>query len=50
MSREDLEACMDPEKYTGRAKEQVEEYLAEVVKPLLKENEAVLGQSVKIDV
>ena len=50
MSREDLEACMDPEKYTGRAREQVEEYLAEVVKPLLKENESVLGQSVKIEV
>ena len=32
---EDLEKILQPEKYTGRAKEQTEDFLAELVQPVL---------------
>lgn len=48
MSLEDLKASMDPAKYTGRAKEQTEEFLEEVIKPILTENKEQLG--VKADI
>jgi adenylosuccinate lyase len=35
IGREELEAAMDPSRYVGRAPEQVDEFLAEVVEPLL---------------
>ena len=41
---------MVPERYTGRAKEQTEEYLAEVVQPVLYANRAELGVSAEINV
>ena len=50
MSREALEECMVPERYTGRAKEQTEEYLTEVVQPVLYANRAELGVSAEINV
>ena len=31
----DLEKILQPEKYTGRAKEQTEDFLAELVQPVL---------------
>lgn len=50
MSLEELKNAMDPSKYTGRSKEQVEEFLSEVILPLLKENAADLGVKVEINV
>ena len=41
---------MQPEKYTGRAKEQVEEFLSEVIAPILEENKDVLGMTAEINV
>ncbi len=35
MTREELEGTMDPHRFVGRAPEQVDEFLAEVVEPLL---------------
>jgi adenylosuccinate lyase len=35
IGREELEAAMDPSRYVGRAPEQVDEFLSEVVEPLL---------------
>ena len=35
IGREELEAAMDPSRYVGRAPEQVDEFLAEIVEPLL---------------
>jgi adenylosuccinate lyase len=35
MTRAELEATMDPHRFVGRAPEQVDEFLAEVVEPLL---------------
>ena len=47
---EDLEKSMDPARYTGRAKEQVEEFLAEVIQPILDENKEALGVKAEINV
>ena len=47
---EELQAKLDPSKYTGRAKEQVEEFLSEVVNPILEANRADLGMTATINV
>jgi len=41
---------MDPSRYTGRAKEQVEEFLNEVIRPVLEENKEILGVKAEINV
>ena len=43
MTREQLNECMVPERYTGRAKEQTEEYLENVVRPCLAAHSDELG-------
>ena len=40
MDRDELERAMDPHRFVGRAPEQVDEFLAEVVEPLLAERTA----------
>ena len=50
LSLEDLQASMDPSKYTGRAKEQTEEFLAEEIQPILEENRELLGVTAEINV
>lgn len=50
MSEEDLRKTMDPAKYVGRAPLQVEKFLEEVVRPILEENEELLGMKAEINV
>lgn len=50
MTLEDLQKTMDPSKYVGRAKEQVEAYLAKVIHPLLEERKELLGMKAEINV
>lgn len=50
MTLEELQNTMEPSKYTGRSKEQVEEFLEEVIRPLLEENKEVLGVKAEINV
>jgi adenylosuccinate lyase len=50
MSLDELKASMDPAKYTGRAKEQTEEFLTEVIQPILDENKDLLGLKADIKV
>ena len=50
LSREQLDEVMQPEKYVGRAPQQVTEYLDEVVRPVLDENKDVLGEKAEINV
>lgn len=50
LNLEDLEKTMQPERYTGRSAEQVTDYLREVVKPLLAENQSELGEKAEIQV
>jgi adenylosuccinate lyase len=47
---EDLQKTLDPSKYVGRSKEQVDEYLTEVIKPILDNNKAELGMTAEINV
>lgn len=50
MSLADLQETMDPAKYVGRSKEQVESFLANVVKPVLEANGEILGMKAEIHV
>ncbi|MCB6611363.1 adenylosuccinate lyase [[Clostridium] symbiosum] len=47
---EELKQAMDPSRYTGRAKEQVEEFLEEVIQPVLDANKEELGVKAEINV
>ena len=47
---EELKKQMEPSKYTGRSKEQVEDFLKEVIRPILDENKTELGLEVEINV
>ena len=47
---EDLQKTLEPSKYVGRSKEQVEEYLAEVINPILDDNASELGLTAEINV
>ncbi|MDE6874553.1 MAG: adenylosuccinate lyase [Lachnospiraceae bacterium] len=50
LSLEELKNAMDPAKYTGRAKEQTEEFIAEAIRPVLDENKDLLGMTAEITV
>ena len=50
LTLEELKETMDPSRYTGRAKEQVEEFLSEVIRPILDENREILGVKAQINV
>ena len=50
MSLEDLQKTMDPSKYVGRSKEQVEKFLETVIYPILEENKELLGVKAEINV
>jgi adenylosuccinate lyase len=50
MSLEELKNSMDPTKFTGRAKEQTEEFIQEVIQPLLDTNKELLGLKADIKV
>ncbi len=47
---EELKSIMKPESYIGRAPEQTEEFITEVVKPILEENKELLGVKVELSV
>ena len=50
VSLDELKAKLDPMKYVGRSKEQVEEYLEEVIAPIIAESESDLGMTAQINV
>ena len=50
LSPEDLQKTMDPAKYVGRAKEQVDAFLQKVIRPILEENRELLGVKAVINV
>ena len=50
LTMEDLKKTMDPSKYVGRAPQQVDEFLSEVVNPILEANKEVLGMTAEITV
>lgn len=50
LSVKELEETMDPAKYVGRSPEQVEEFLNDVINPILEENKDELGLKAEINV
>ena len=48
LTLDELKKTMDPSRYVGRAPKQVEEFLTEVVNPILEENRDVLGMTAEI--
>ncbi|MCX4317734.1 MAG: adenylosuccinate lyase [Lachnospiraceae bacterium] len=50
LTLEELKETMDPKRYTGRSKEQVEEFIQDVIQPILTENQELLGLRADIKV
>ena len=50
MSLEQLQQIMKPENFVGRAPQQTEEYIKEVIMPILEENKEELGLTAEINV
>lgn len=50
VTREEVEAILQPEHFTGRSERQVEEFLTEIIRPLLKANADVLGEKQELHV
>ena len=45
ITREEMDAIMKPENFTGRSGQQVEEFIDEYIKPILDENGNILNES-----
>lgn len=50
LTLEELQKTMDPSRYVGRAPQQVEEFLGDVIDPILEENKELLGLTAEITV
>lgn len=50
LSPDNLKAAMDPSRYVGRSPRQVEEFLEEIISPILSENADELGMRAEINV
>jgi adenylosuccinate lyase len=50
MTLEDLQKTMEPSRYVGRSREQVEAFLADVIRPVLEKNTELLGVKAEINV
>ncbi len=50
MTKEQLDAIMEPKNFVGRAPEQTDEFIKEVVNPILEENKDILGMKAEINV
>ena len=50
LSLEDLKKTMEPSRYVGRAPEQVDAFLSQVVNPILEEYRELLGEKAEINV
>ena len=50
MTREEIEALLDPKNFVGRAPEQTAEFLAEQIHPILDANKDILGVKAEINV
>ncbi|MBQ4058337.1 MAG: adenylosuccinate lyase [Lachnospiraceae bacterium] len=50
MTKEAIQAILEPKNFVGRAPEQTEEFITEVVKPVLNANKEMLGMTAEISV
>ena len=45
ITKEELDAILQPENFTGRSEQQTEEFISELIKPILDANKDILGES-----
>ena len=45
VTKEELDAVLRPESYTGRSSQQVEEFLNDFINPILEDNKDILGEN-----
>ena len=50
LTREEIDAILDPATFVGRSVEQVDEYLSGVVGPVLQANKEILGENAELTV
>ena len=50
VTKEEIEAILQPEKFIGRSAEQVDEFLTDIIQPLLDEHADVLGEKEELTV
>lgn len=50
MAKEEIEALLEPKNFVGRAPQQTEEFLSEVIQPILDANQDILGLTAEITV
>lgn len=50
ITRQELDELLKPENFTGRSEEQVEEFIADYIKPILDANADILDEKVEINV
>lgn len=50
LERSEIEGLLDPSEFTGRASQQVEEFIAEIVTPILEANRSLLGETADLKV
>ncbi|MCX7657625.1 MAG: adenylosuccinate lyase [Oscillospiraceae bacterium] len=50
ITREEMDAIMKPENFTGRSSEQVEEFIKDCVRPILEKNKDILNEKAEISV
>ena len=50
VTREEIEAILDPANFTGRSEDQVEEFLRDVIRPVLEANRELLGEKQELTV
>ena len=50
LERPEIEAALQPEMFTGRSSEQVEEFIRDVVNPILEQNRQLLGERAQLSV
>lgn len=50
MTKEEITALLEPKNFVGRAPQQTEEFLTEIVRPILEANQEILGMTAEINV
>ena len=50
MTKEQIEAILEPKNFVGRAPEQTDEFITEVIQPILDANKDLLGMTAEINV
>lgn len=50
LERGEVDAILEPKRFTGRSSGQVEEYLREIVDPVLAQNRSILGERAQLNV